>query len=224
MGSDQSPESLGILTLIGAVILYFVVRKFAPTFAAAMLITGGIVVLVLLLFVGFILYLAFHKPKESQSVEAENDASMILQKGRINLLELRKLGFKVKNQQIRSGTEAICKSVDKIFSVLKEQPEQIPQIRKVLNYYLPTLGTILEKYKRLEEHGIPDQQMTDNAIACLENINMAMEKQYVSLFEHDLLDLSVEMEVLASACKRDGLLTDEDFKPQTRKHKITLTL
>ncbi len=224
MGSDQSPESLGIIALIGMVILYFIVRKFAPTFAAAILITGGIAVLLLLFFVGFILYLAFHKPKESRSEDTESDASAILQKGRMNLLELRKLGFKVKNQQIRSRTEIICKSVDKIFSVLKEQPEQIPQIRKVLNYYLPTLGIILEKYKRLEEYGIPDQQMTDNTIACLENIDAAMEKQYISLFEHDILDLSVEMEVLTSICKRDGLLTDEDFKPQTRKQEITLTL
>lgn len=36
-----------------------------------------------------------------------------------------------------------------------------------------------------------------------------MEKQYDSLFDDDKLDLTVDMEALTLACKRDGLL-DED--------------
>ena len=43
---------------------------------------------------------------------------------------------------------------------------------------------------------------------------MAMEKQYNNLFEIDILDLTVEMEVLTQICKRDGLLTDADFESE----------
>ena len=43
---------------------------------------------------------------------------------------------------------------------------------------------------------------------------MAMEKQYNNLFENDILDLTVEMEVLTQICKRDGLLTDADFESE----------
>ena len=38
-----------------------------------------------------------------------------------------------------------------------------------------------------------------------------MEKQHDGIFDDDVLDMSVEMEALTTACKRDGLLTDEDF-------------
>ena len=38
----------------------------------------------------------------------------------------------------------------------------------------------------------------------------AMEKQYNGLFDDDKLDLSVDMEALTLACKRDGLLEDEN--------------
>ena len=50
---------------------------------------------------------------------------------------------------------------------------------------------------------------------CLENIKSAMDKQYQNLFEDDKLDLTVEMEALALACKRDGLLyadAEENFE------------
>ena len=55
-------------------------------------------------------------------------------------------------------------------------------------------------------------------------IKQAMEKQYKNLFEDDLLDLSVEMKALTLACKRDGLLTEEDFKLQEEEVGIRLTL
>ena len=67
------------------------------------------------------------------------------------------------------------------------------------------------KYKELESSGVPTMEVTENTIDCLKNIKAAMEKQYNNLFESDILDLTVEMEVLTQICKRDGLLTDEDF-------------
>ena len=40
----------------------------------------------------------------------------------------------------------------------------------------------------------------------------------------NILDLSVEMEALTLACKRDGLLTKEDFRLREGETDITLTL
>ena len=45
----------------------------------------------------------------------------------------------------------------------------------------------------------------------LNHIQSAFGRQYDSLFAGDLLDLSVEIEVMTYACKRDGLLPDADF-------------
>jgi len=224
MGSDQSPESLGILALIGFVVLFVISRKFFPSFSAILLAAGIVVVVLLLLLVGLVIFLAFYRPKEKNGTGDGNNVAAVLQKGRSNLLELRKLGMKVKNQQIRSLTEEICKSADRILHTLNEQPENIPQVRQFLNYYLPTLGQILLKYRRLEESGVPALDMTEKTIFCLQDINTAMEKQYVNLFDDDVLDLSVEMEALTMACKRDGLLADDEAQPQDKKQSITLTL
>ena len=95
-------------------------------------------------------------------------------------------------------------------------------MRQFLNYYLPTLGNILLKYERVEKSGIPTDNMEENVIDCLEKIKNAMDRQYANLFNNDILDLSVEMEVLTQACKRDGLLTDEDVQGTKEGVKLTL--
>ena len=77
---------------------------------------------------------------------------------------------------------------------------------------------------RLEESGVPADNMTLSTISCLSDIKEAMGKQYSNLFDNDMLDLSVEMEALTLVCKRDGLLTEEDFSLQESGQNITLTL
>ena len=82
-------------------------------------------------------------------------------------------------------------------------------MRQLFSYYLPTWETILKKYLRLEESGVMDPRMTESMVLCLKDIQAAMGKMYQNLFDDDVLDLTVEMEVLNMVGKRDGLL-DED--------------
>lgn len=216
---------LGVLGLIGAGILYFILRRVFPSMANALLVAGGILLAVIVLVVAVALYFAFKKPKDDKTGSPKAaDVTAVLSKGRSNLMELRRLGMRVKNQSIRKRNEEICAAADKILRTLKEQPEDIPRVRQFFNYYLPTLGSILLKYVRLEEGGILEASMTENTLSCLDDIKTAMEKQYTSLFDNDALDLSVEMEALTLACKRDGLLEDESFRIQDGGRNITLTL
>ena len=218
---ENSSGVLGVLGLIGLVVLYFVLRKFLPSFATAMLVLGGIVIALLVILVAVVIYFAFKKPKDT---ETSTEVSAVLAKGRTTLVELRRMGMRIKYQEIRNRNEDICKAAEKILHALKEQPKDIPKARQFFNYYLPTLGSILQKYARLEAAGIPAEQVTESAVTSLGYIKTAMEKQYANLFESDILDLSVEMETLTLICKRDGLLDTEDCEEKTEETKITLTL
>lgn len=97
-------------------------------------------------------------------------------------------------------------------------------VRQFFNYYLPTLGNILLKYLRLEEAGMATEQTTVKVMSCLAEIKVAMERQYAAIFENDLLDLTVEMESLTQAVKRDGLLVSDDFTIKEGDREITLTV
>ena len=68
------------------------------------------------------------------------------------------------------------------------------------------------------------EQTTVKVMSCLGEIKTAMEKQYSAIFENDILDLTVEMEALTQACKRDGLLVSDDFTIKEGDRIITLTV
>ena len=124
------------------------------------------------------------------------------------------MSMEIKHARARTLSTEICVTIERIFRTLKEKPDQISSLRPFFNYYLPTLEKILVKYKEIESSGVPTEEITQSTITCLEDIKMATEKQYNNLFENDILDLTVEMEVLTQICKRDGLLTDADFESE----------
>ena len=185
------------------------------TFAAALRIGVVAGAILIALLVAVVMFFAFWKPKATDSETAAGEAAKALAKGRSDLLQLRQLNMRLKNQQIRRLSEEICTTVDKIIRALAEQPKDVYRTRQLFNYYLPTLGEILRKYRALEESGIPASGTTENVVSGLETIRTAMEKQYANLFDDDILDLTVEMEVLKQICQRDGLLADEAFKNES---------
>lgn len=221
---EKSSGVLGILGLAGVVVLFFFLRRVFPSLATALLVVGGIIAALIAILVAAVIFLALRKPKGKDAAPGAEDAGAVLARGRSHLMELRTLGMRVKNPQIRKLNEEICGTADKILRTLKEQPEDIPRVRRFFNYYLPTLGSILRKYVYLEQSGIPAADTTAKTVSCLGDIKTAMEKQYTNLFENDILDLSVEMEVLTQICKRDGLLADEVYQLQDEGQNITLTL
>lgn len=224
MNSKKSSGAGEILCLIGIVILFFVLQHFFPVLGTVLLVASGILAVLVILLVVLVIYFSKQKPEKNGSEKASADVNSVLSKGCSNIMELRRLEMRVKNPLIRNLGEEICQVAEKILRTLKEKPEDIPEVRQFLNYYLPTLGSILLKYIRVEDSGIPADAMTQNVISCLGNIKIAMEKQYANLFEDDMLDLSVEMEALTLACKRDGLLADESVSLQDGGRNISLTL
>lgn len=209
---QKSSGSLGIVGLFAGIIVLTLARRYVPALADLLLLIIGVCAALLVLLVGVVIYFAFRKPKQSEGQKQSAEAEAAIKNGRQNLMGLRRMSMEVKNARIRTLSTEICGTIEKIFRTLKERPDQFGSLRQFFHYYLPTLEKILVKYKEIESSGVPTEDVTESVINCLGDIKAAMEKQYENLFENDILDLTVEMEVLTQICKRDGLLTDEDFK------------
>lgn len=220
-------SSFGILKLLGlaaAVVLLFSLRRVFPTLAMALLIIGGILLAITVALVAVVLYFALRKKKPKDSGNDTEDAAALIGKGRSAVVETRRLCMRIKHLQVRKQSEEICDTADNIIRTLKEQPENLAKGRQFFQYYLPTLGGILLKYVRLEENGVVAEKITESTVSSLDNIQRALEKIHTGLFDKDILDLSVEMEVLTAICKRDGLLEAQKMPfPEAEEH-ITLTL
>lgn len=211
MENKSSSGIAGILGLIGCILLLTVGRRWFPRTAMIILVFIVIVFVLALLLTVFVTVLAFRQPKDSERNVEDNAKKEILSKAQSRLMELRRQTMRIREPGIHSMSMEICSTIEKILKSLREHPEDIQNVRQFLNYYLPTMGSILSKYVQMEERGVLEPGMTGNVTDCLRDISTAMEKQYRNLFEDDKLDLSVEMEALTLACKRDGLLDDKDF-------------
>lgn len=209
---QKSSGSLGIVGLFAGIMVLTLARRYVPALADLLLLIIGVCAALLVLLVGIVIYFAFRKPKQSEGQKQSAEAEAAIKNGRQNLMGLRRMSMEVKNARIRTLSTEICGTIEKIFRTLKERPDQFGSLRQFFHYYLPTLEKILVKYKEIESSGVPTEEVTESVINCLGDIKAAMEKQYENLFENDILDLTVEMEVLTQICKRDGLLTDEDFQ------------
>ena len=210
----QDSGLMGIFGLIGGITLLLVARRYVPDLANLILLLIGVCGVLLIILVSVVLYFALKKPKKTEEQKASDEINDIIKRGRNNLMGLRRMSMEIKHARARTLSTEICSSIERIFRTLKEKPDQISSLRPFFNYYLPTLEKILIKYKEIESSGVPTEEITQSTITCLEDIKMAMEKQYNNLFENDILDLTVEMEVLTQICKRDGLLTDADFESE----------
>ena len=200
-----SSGSWGIAALIGLGLLGFGLRKVLPSLGSLLLWGAAIGGVLIVLLVAVVMYFAFAKPKEEK--QGAEDMAM-LSKGRAKMVDIRRMDMRIKDPAIRKQNGAICTTADQILRKLKAQPEDIPRMRQFFSYYLPTWGNILQKYLRLEESSMADLRMSESMVLCLRDIQTAMDKLYQNLFEDDILDLTVEMEVLNMVAKRDGLLEE----------------
>jgi len=212
----KNSSSFGIIGFgaVIAAVLFFTAKGLFPVLTGVLKAFLGIVAVGVIVIVVAVIYFAFRKSDAKEAESAKTKDNSQLAKGRRSLMELRNIGLCIKNSEVRTLNEDICKTVDKILSTLKKQPEDIKKLRQFFNYYLPTLTNILKKFVAIEESGVPAENIVQSTISCLGDIKKATEKQYTALFDNDMLDMSVEMEALTIACKRDGLLTDSDFKTE----------
>ena len=234
----------GCLGTVAVILVIILLIKIAPMLLTLIKIGMILTIVGIVALVVLVIYFSTRKtnpkqPDNQQNAEDEQspkeeepdpalspEQNEILKTGRAHLMELRRRMTHVKHVPIRTVCGNICGEAEKILATLRKKPEKISQVRQFLNYYLPTLGSILEKYVRLEENDALTESMTDNTLEHLIDIKHAMEAQYQALFDDDKLDLSVEMEALKIACLRDGLLTEEDFQKNKEANdtKPNLTL
>lgn len=212
MDGKQSSGLWGVLGLIGCGALYLVSRRFLPALSTVLLWVFGIAAALIVLLVAAVLFAAFHKPKKTPEQEKAEARAQVLKQARASLMELRTASMRVKNQQIRDSAGQICGELDRILKELKEHPEDLPKARSFLNHSLPLLSGILQKYVRLEQSGVPADEVTERTAQCLQDLETAAGKQYTSLFENDRVDITADMEVLTQLCRQNGLLEDTPTK------------
>jgi len=132
------------------------------------------------------------------------------------MTELRELNATIADIPISRKITRIEELTGKIFRIVEENPEKLPQIRRFMNYYLPTTQKLLRSYATLEKQGIKGENITTTKESIgniLDTLAKGFEQQLDQLFKSDALDIASDINVLENMMQQDGLTSDKsEFK------------
>ena len=156
-------------------------------------------------------------PEEPETTGNEELDKMIADSKKA-IAEMKRLDDNIADPTISAQIVRLQQLTGKIFAQVEQNPEKLPQIRKFMNYYLPTTLKILNAYDRMGEHGVSGENITSTmqkVEGMMSTIITAFEKQLDSLFGSEAMDISTDMVVLENMMAREGLTDDPLHKTVT---------
>ena len=139
----------------------------------------------------------------------------ILQEGNRALSERGRIYMSVQDVEVRKKINELMRITDKITQDAIHDPSDIPQIKKFMNYYLPTTIKLLNAYDRMSAQGIEGENLDKSMKSINEMLDQAIvayKKRLDSLFENQALDIETDIEVMNQMLAREGLSGGKDFE------------
>ena len=124
------------------------------------------------------------------------------------LAELRRLDENIEDAKLSAQIVHMEEVTGKIFDIVAGQPAKLPQLRRFLNYYLPTTLKLLNAYDRMGAAGVEGANIdgTMGRIdAMMDKVVEAFDKQLDALFADEALDISTDITVLEQMLAQEGL-------------------
>ncbi len=147
------------------------------------------------------------EPKTTGNPELDK----MIEDGKKAIAEMKRLDDNIADPTISAQIVRLQQLAGKIFAQVEQNPEKLPQIRKFMNYYLPTTLKILNAYDRMGEQGVAGENITstmEKVEGMMDTIIKAFEKQLDNLFGAEAMDISTDMVVLENMMAREGLTDD----------------
>ena len=135
----------------------------------------------------------------------------IIAEGNRALSEMGRLYMSIKDPEVRQKINELMRITDKITQDAIADPSDIPQIKKFMNYYLPTTIKLLNAYDRMSAQGENLDKSMKSINEMLDQAIVAYKKRLDSLFENQALDIETDIEVMNTMLAREGLSGTKDF-------------
>lgn len=156
-------------------------------------------------------------PKAEEKVTGRDpELEATLQEGQQYIQRIRAANDLIAGEEISRKIDRIEQICTKIFYYVEQHPQKLPELRRFMQYYLPTTLKLLETYCRFEAQPVQGENIrsTKQEIeTTLDTIVLAFENLLDSLFEAEALDITTDISALEAMLAQEGL-TGSDFKKQ----------
>jgi len=134
------------------------------------------------------------------------------------LQELRTLNERIEDEVMSQRIYRIEAVARATFLAVKQKPEKLPQIRRFMDYYLPTTIKLLDAYAGFEDQDVKGENIRaskENIERMTETLSVAFEKQFDSLFLTETMDINAEIRTMDSLLRQDGYIGGMEMKKAT---------
>ena len=109
---------------------------------------------------------------------------------------------------LSTDVASVRETLSKIAETVQSDPNDVKQCRRLVNYYIPTVSKLAEKYMYLKKQGSGEKNVTDTLVSiegAFRSIDDVLKKQLDSLFANDALDIETDITVLEAMLNNDKL-------------------
>lgn len=139
------------------------------------------------------------------------DADELVRSGRALLAEIASAASGIKNAQVRAKLSTLDGISRDILKHVEREPRAAGNLRKFLNYYLPTLKKLTETYALMEQQGVAGENISTTMTridGMLDLMTDAFRRQLDALFAFTTLDVTSDIAAMQSLMAQEGLTVD----------------
>ena len=145
----------------------------------------------------------------------------VLDRGSAFVAQIRKCNDDIPGEEISAKIDRMEHIVRKIFERAEAHPEIVPDLKKLMDHYLPMTVKLLNAYADMDAQPIQGQTILNSKREIedtLDTLNLAYEKLLDSIFADTALDVSSDISVLNTMLAQEGLTEDELTKMRRERN------
>lgn len=159
------------------------------------------------------------KQSEKKTGQYDSEVQAVIQAGKEYIRKIRECNDAIPGEVVSEKIYRMEMLTKRIFERVAQDPEAVDDIRKMMEYYLPTAVKLLEAYEQLDGQPVQGENIKSSKKEIedtLDTLNTAFEKLLDDLFQDTAWDVSSDISVLKTMLAQEGL-TGKDFETGGKK-------
>lgn len=154
--------------------------------------------------------------QEQKSKQTDPRVVEVMSKGGDFLKKIRRCNDRIPGAEISAKIFTMEKLVESLIGRAYDKPESVPNLKKLMDYYLPMAVKLLEAYAEMDAQPVQGETIRASKKEIedsLDTLNLAFEKLLDSVFQNMALDVSSDISVLQTMLAQEGLTDDGMRRP-----------
>lgn len=140
--------------------------------------------------------------------EELKEHDVMLEEGKRYIRQFRALNDAIEGEVISQKLFKLEDLLKEIFEQIEDHPEQVSEMHKFMDYYLPTTLKLVQAYEEFDHVSVPGEDILSAKAEIektLDTINMAFAELLNKLFRDRAFDATTDAQVLKTMLAREGL-------------------